>query len=89
MQIDDERSRYELVKAGLGLSLLERDAVDQGVADGAVMIAPVDPLPVDLSLVYRAHERHQPLLRCVADLIMALFHEGEHIPSPPKNGHRK
>ncbi len=89
VQIDDERSRYELVKAGLGLSLLERFAADRGVSEGAVRIAPVDPLPVDLSLVYRAHERNQPLLRCVADLIAALFHEEAGVPSPSKNGHRK
>jgi len=89
VQIDDERSRYELVKAGLGLSLLERYAADQGVAEGAVSIAPVDPLSVDLSLVYRVHERNQPLLHCVADLIAALFNERETMPTPSKNGHRK
>lgn len=89
VQIDDDRSRYELVKAGLGLSLLERYAADQGVAEGAVSIASVDPLPVNLSLVYRAHERNQPLLRCVVDLISALFNKGENILAPAKNGHRK
>lgn len=88
VQIDDERSRYELVKAGMGLSLLERYAADQGVTEGAVRIAPVDPLPVDLSLVYRAHERNQPLLRCVADLILRLFDAEERTPSPSENGHK-
>lgn len=88
VQIDDERSRYELVKAGLGLSLLERFAADQGVAEGTLRIAPVDPLPVNLSLVYRVHERNQPLVRCVSDLIEALFEEGASIPSPSKNGYR-
>ncbi len=73
VQIDDERSRYELVKAGVGLSLLERYVADQGVAEGALIIAPVEPLPIDLSLVYRAHERNKPLLRCVVGLIAALF----------------
>lgn len=33
--LDDDHGRYELVKAGLGLSLLERYAADQGVAEGA------------------------------------------------------
>lgn len=88
VQIDDERGRYELVKAGIGLSLLERYAADQGVAEGAVRLAAVDPLPVDLALVYRAHERNQPLLRCVTGLIAALFDAGERIPVPAKNGRR-
>lgn len=73
VQIDDERSRYELVKAGVGLSLLERYAADAGVIEGTISIAPVEPLPVDLSLIYRAHERNQPLLRCMIDVIDALF----------------
>jgi DNA-binding transcriptional LysR family regulator len=85
VQIDDERSRYELVKAGIGISLLERYAADQGVAEGAIHIAPVDPLPADLSLMYRAHERNQPLLRCVVNLILELFEQG--VPSPSDNGH--
>jgi DNA-binding transcriptional LysR family regulator len=89
VHLDDDRGRYDLVKAGLGLSLLERYAAEQGVAEGAVSIAPVDPLPIDLSLVYRAHERNQPLLRCMADLIVALFNERETMPSPSKNGYRK
>ena len=73
VQSDNERSRYELVKAGIGLSLLERDAAEQGVQAGVLRIASVEPLYVPLSLVYRAHEYHQPLLHCVIDIITALF----------------
>jgi DNA-binding transcriptional LysR family regulator len=73
VQIDDDHSRYDLVKAGIGLSLLERHAVDKGIAAGEIRVAPVQPLCVDLSLVYRAHERHRPLIRCLIDLINTLF----------------
>ncbi|MFW5709481.1 MAG: LysR family transcriptional regulator [Chloroflexota bacterium] len=88
VEIDDERGRYELVKAGLGLSLLDRYGAEQGVAEGTVRIAPVDPIPVDLLLVYRAHERNQPLLRYVTDLITALFDAEKDISLPSKNGRK-
>lgn len=85
VQIDDERSRYALVTAGIGLSLLERCTADMGVAEGVMHIAPVAPLHIDLSLVCRPHERHQPLVRCAIELITALFAEPHRAVSPAKN----
>ncbi len=73
VQIDDDRSRYDLVKAGIGLSLLEQHIAAQGLSDGTLIVASVEPLYCDLSLVYRVHERHQPLLRYTAELIEGLY----------------
>jgi DNA-binding transcriptional LysR family regulator len=73
VQIDDDRSRYQLVQAGLGLSLLEQAVAQQGVAAGALRIAPVPAIACPLSLVYRAHEQHQPLVRTLRTIIGGLF----------------
>lgn len=72
VQIDDDRSRYDLVRAGMGLSLLERYAAEQGVAAGDLKIAPVAPLECNISLAYRTHERNHPLVSCLVSLIEAL-----------------
>jgi DNA-binding transcriptional LysR family regulator len=73
VQIDDDRSRYQLVQAGIGLSLLEREVAESGVEAGILRIAPLPALPCALSLVYRVHEQHQPVVRALRHIISALF----------------
>lgn len=72
VQVDDERSRYDLVKAGVGLSLLERHAGQLGVTEGVLSIAPVTSLYCNLSLICRTNERAQPVIHLVAQLIADL-----------------
>ena len=69
IQINDDHSRYDLVVAGVGLSLLERTIAEQGVAEGLMSILPVEPLSCRLSLVYNDHE----LARRVVALLIQQF----------------
>lgn len=73
VQINDERSRCDLVVAGMGLSLLERDTAEQVAAERALCIAPVDPFTCDLSVAYRQHEVNHPIIRCLLTLIQSVF----------------
>ena len=73
VQVDDDRSRYDLVAAGVGLSLLERDYALQGVQRGEMTIAGVDSFACDLALICRIDREKQPLVRCVVQLIAELF----------------
>ena len=69
----DDRNRFDLVAAGLGLSLLERDSTLQGQEQGLMSIAPVTALSCPLSVIYRTDEAENPRIRCIAEMLHKLF----------------
>lgn len=69
----DDRSRADLVAAGLGLSLIERHAAEHACMAGEIAIGRQAALPCPLHLVYSRAQQHDPLVRGVADAIQALF----------------
>ncbi len=69
----DDRSRANLVAAGLGLSLIERPVAERACAAGEIAIGHQLALKCPLHLVYSGSQRYDPLVRGVVDQILALF----------------
>ncbi len=66
MQTNDEATKCDLVRAGIGLALLDRDEAKTLVAAGAAIIREPEPMRCDLSLVYAAQRASEPLIQAVA-----------------------
>jgi DNA-binding transcriptional LysR family regulator len=71
VQSDDEMTKAELVAAGVGLTLLEKSEACDSLERVAIYDAP--PLHCDLSLVYLKHRQHEPLVKALAQQILALW----------------
>lgn len=72
IRVSDDRSRYELVASGVGVSLLERELAEQGVASSLMNLAAVDPVACPLSVVYRAYDQNNPLVQHLLGRIQSL-----------------
>lgn len=66
VQADDEATKAELVRAGLGLALLESGEAEQAVVAGQAAIWPTEGLTCPLSLVYPVKKQDDPLLQSLA-----------------------
>jgi DNA-binding transcriptional LysR family regulator len=70
---DDEATILRLVAAGVGLSLLPAFMVEEASARGEAAMATAPDARVALSLVWRARDRSQPLLRPVLEAARAIW----------------
>lgn len=69
---EDERTRRDLVAAGLGLSLLEEGDALESAPD--IIRWGDQAYSVPLSLVTLAHRRNEPLIRAVTHAILEVWH---------------
>lgn len=63
---DDERTRLQLVRGGLGISLLEQNEAE---AHPDLHILDLTPVPCPVSLVCRAHRQFEPVIKAASDLL--------------------
>jgi DNA-binding transcriptional LysR family regulator len=66
---DDDRTRYQLVRAGLGLTLLERGEAEAGAAAGELAVWETEPIEIELSLVTLAARAGEPRLEALVSEI--------------------
>ncbi len=66
VQTNDEATKCDLVRAGVGLALLDREEAKTLVAAGAAVIREPEPMRCDLSLAYAATRAGEPLIQAVA-----------------------
>lgn len=66
VQTNDEATKYDLVRAGIGLALLDREEADTLAVAGAAVIREPEPMRCDVSLVYDASRASEPLIQAVA-----------------------
>lgn len=64
-QTSDETTRFELVSAGVGASLLEKSEALLGVEQGLICIHDSAPIVCPLSLIMASHRQFEPLLQAV------------------------
>ena len=62
---DDEATKIELIRAGIGLALIEKQEARQAVEQGGVVVWPAEPIHCDLSFAYHSKRRQDPLLRAL------------------------
>ncbi len=66
VETNDEATKSDLVRAGIGLALLDRAEADALAAAGAAVIREPEPMRCDLSLVYAVQRAEDPLMQAVA-----------------------
>jgi DNA-binding transcriptional LysR family regulator len=66
----DDRARLELVRAGLGLTLLERGEAERGAAAGDLAVWETEPLELELSLVTLAERAGEPRLEALVSEVV-------------------
>lgn len=66
VETNDEATKCDLVRAGIGLALLDRGEADALSAAGVAVIREPEPMACDLSLVYAAQRADDPLIQAVA-----------------------
>jgi len=63
---NDDRTRHDLVRAQMGVSILEKtEAIHPDI-----MILDIEPMTCPVSLVYQAYRRFDPMLQAVSQLIL-------------------
>ena len=74
VQSSDETTKYELVKAGVGLALLESSEAEQGVNNNAVVIwETAEAIQCDLSLAYLTKNRDNPLIQALETILVEIW----------------
>lgn len=73
VQSDDDQSRLELVKSGIGLSLLERSIAEQEQLIGNVQIIPQLNFKMPVSFVVLTKRLNDPLIKAVRQEINILW----------------
>ncbi len=66
VQTNDEATKFDLVRAGIGLALLDREEANILVAAGAAVIREPEPMVCDVSIAYAAQRSREPLIQTVA-----------------------
>ncbi|ETX02473.1 MAG: hypothetical protein ETSY2_35510 [Candidatus Entotheonella gemina] len=66
VETNDEATKCDLVRAGIGLALLDREEANTLAAAGAAVIWEPEPMRCGLSLVYAAQRAADPLIQAVA-----------------------
>ena len=66
MRVDDNRTRRQLVIAGMGVSLLDRHEANHP----AIAVLPGAQQHCDLTLVYLAHRQFEPPIKAARDVIL-------------------
>jgi DNA-binding transcriptional LysR family regulator len=70
----DDRTRRELVAAGLGMSLLERGEAEAAIAQGQpMMVWPGERITCPLALVGMAHRRREPLIDAMTQVVLSMW----------------
>ncbi|MDX2078124.1 MAG: LysR family transcriptional regulator [bacterium] len=73
VQTDDDATRIALVRAGVGLSLLEASEAREESQKGSLYVPQLDPIYCPLSLVCATHRQHEPLIKAVRQAILPLW----------------
>lgn len=73
VQSDHDQSRLELVKSGVGLSLLERSIAEQEQSIGSVQILPELNFQMPLSFVVLTKRLNEPLIKAIRQEINILW----------------
>lgn len=75
VETDDEATKSDLVRAGIGLALLDRGEANTLAEAGAAVIREPEPMRCDLSLVYAAQRADDLLLQAVATSVCQVWTE--------------
>ncbi len=70
---DDEATKSELVKAGVGLALLERSECELAGQTGDIAIWDKEPVQCDLSLAYLRERADDPLIQALQKVVVSLW----------------
>ncbi|ETW94050.1 MAG: hypothetical protein ETSY1_36530 [Candidatus Entotheonella factor] len=73
VETNDEATKCDLVRAGIGLALLDREEANALAAAGAAVIREPEPMPCDLSLVYAAQRADDPLIQAIAGTVCLVW----------------
>ncbi|PON11782.1 hypothetical protein C2W62_43035 [Candidatus Entotheonella serta] len=81
VETNDEATKCDLVRAGLGLALLDRGEAGVLAAEGAAVIREPEPMPCDLSLVYAAQRADDALIQAVVASVCHIWSDTLDLPS--------
>jgi DNA-binding transcriptional LysR family regulator len=73
VQVGDETTKSELIKAGVGLALLEKGEAEQGVKTGKIVVWTTHPIYCDLAVAYLSERQNEPLLQALLGNILRLW----------------
>lgn len=73
VQTDDDRTKADLISAGVGLALLEKTEAQQAVDQGKAVIWQTDPILCDLSFGYLSTRREDPLIRALRRAVLDVW----------------
>ena len=66
---NDEVTKSELVKSGIGATLLEETEARQAEKNGMLTIWPTEPIPCDLSFAYLGSRGDEPVLKTLITIV--------------------
>ncbi|MGB0388541.1 MAG: LysR family transcriptional regulator, partial [Ardenticatenaceae bacterium] len=72
-QSSDERTKYELVCAGVGITLLEKSEAQEAQRAGKLLIWQTDPIYCDLFFAHLNTRRNDPLIKALTAEVMPLW----------------
>lgn len=76
MAADDNATKLELVRAGLGLTLIEKHEAAQGIHNGAIVSWEPEPIHCVLSFAYAAKRQYDPRIHALHDALVEIWRDG-------------
>jgi DNA-binding transcriptional LysR family regulator len=73
VQSEDELTKCELVSAGVGLALLEKQEAEDAAEAGKLTIWKTDPIQCELSLAYLGERRQDPLVAALETEVLRIW----------------
>ncbi|MGH9831194.1 MAG: LysR substrate-binding domain-containing protein, partial [Blastocatellia bacterium] len=74
---NDDRTKIELIGAGLGVSLVEKAEAEAAAATGRVFIWPTEQIKVDLVFAHLSRRAEDPLIRALGVAVMEIWDRRE------------
>ena len=76
VQTDDDRTKLDLITAGIGIALLEKTEAEEAAQAGKAVIWPTDPIRCDLSFIYLATRNQDPLISSLRNAVLEIWNAG-------------
>ncbi len=73
VRTDDEATKYELVRMGVGLCLLEKGEAEQAAAEGKIMVWHTDPISCKVSWVHLKNRKDDPLISALTTEVLKVW----------------
>lgn len=71
--VDDGATKIDLIRAGVGAALVERDEASRAAAQGGIVLWAPQPLRCPLAFVWPAHRRSEPVLMALRTEVLRVW----------------